>query len=104
MIHDIDAMPTFFRRDEIMSIAPGQLNIEVIPEIVKSDESMKKINFNVRKCYFDGEKSLKYFNKYSQKNCIIECLTNFTLTICNCSDPSQPFEAENFCHKNYLQV
>ncbi|CAG9808827.1 unnamed protein product [Chironomus riparius] len=101
LIHDIDALPTFFKRDDIMSIAPGRLDVEVIPEIIKTDIDMKKIDSSVRKCYFDGEKSLKYFNKYSQKNCIIECLTNFTLSMCNCTDPSQPFEIENFCHQDF---
>ena len=103
LIHDIDAFPTFFKRDDVINIGPGKLDIEVIPEIIKSDEDMKSINLNIRKCYFDGEKSLKFFNKYSQKNCIIECLTNYTLNICNCSDPSQPFVTENFCRRKFLE-
>ncbi|KAL7019583.1 hypothetical protein ACKWTF_011170 [Chironomus riparius] len=100
LIHGIDEVPTFFKREDVINIAPGQLDIEATPEIVQSDKDIQKVNFNIRKCYFEGEKSLKYFNKYSEKNCIVECLTNFTLKMCNCTDPSQPFEKENYCLQN----
>ena len=100
LIHDIDAMPTFFKRDDFINIASGELDVEVIPEIIKSDDDMKSINSSIRKCYFEGEKYLKFFNTYSERNCIIECLTNFTLNMCNCSDPSQPFVEQNFCRRD----
>jgi acid-sensing ion channel, other len=37
-----------------------------------------------RNCYFENERKLKFFNKYSMQNCIHECLSNASLEICNC--------------------
>lgn len=35
-------------------------------------------------CHSSESKSLKYFNKYSQSNCIAECLSTFVLSSCGC--------------------
>lgn len=37
-----------------------------------------------RKCYFQDEKYLRYFNKYSNKKCVEECQSNITLSKCEC--------------------
>ena len=37
-----------------------------------------------RQCFFNDEKFLKFFNVYTQSNCELECLANFTLNYCGC--------------------
>jgi len=74
------------------------VDVIVSPEIIRTDKYLKKMRPSERDCYFEGEKSLKYFKKYSQKNCDIECRTNVTKKICGCVDIEQPFEKhEELC-------
>jgi Amiloride-sensitive sodium channel len=42
------------------------------------------INFFRRQCYFEGEKSLKYFKIYSKSSCDQECFSNASLSTCGC--------------------
>lgn len=41
------------------------------------------LNFR-RQCYFEDERSLKFFTSYSQKKCLEECHSNITLSRCGC--------------------
>lgn len=38
-----------------------------------------------RQCYFNDERYLRYFRSYSQSNCQVECLTNYTINKCGCA-------------------
>lgn len=49
----------------------------------KSDNELKFHSIKRRKCYFKGEKVLKFFNTYTKGNCEVECLANFTLKVKN---------------------
>lgn len=42
------------------------------------------IKFPRRQCYFQDERYLRYFKVYTQSNCELECLTNYTLHKCGC--------------------
>jgi acid-sensing ion channel, other len=42
------------------------------------------MSFFRRNCYFEYERKLKYFNKYTKHNCLQECLTNSTVEMCSC--------------------
>lgn len=37
-----------------------------------------------RNCYFEDEKKLKYFNKYSKIDCLEECLSDLYYELCRC--------------------
>jgi len=43
-----------------------------------------------RLCYFSDEFLLKYYNYYTEINCINECLANVTFDICGCRDYYMP--------------
>jgi amiloride-sensitive sodium channel len=76
------------------------VTIEAIPKITKTDKILKKLSPNDRGCFFKGEKLLKYFKIYSVKNCITECLSNYSLQFHNCFDDIWlPNENENYCYK-----
>jgi acid-sensing ion channel, other len=92
LVHSPDLVPTFVRRSDFNEIRYGYaINIEVTPEIIISDDDLKKLDAVDRECYFDGERKLKFFKIYTQKNCEIECLTNFTNNQCICSRLYQPY-------------
>lgn len=56
----------------------------VTPEITQSDDDLRNVAPEKRRCYFEGEKKLKYFQNYTQRNCELECLSRYTLWACDC--------------------
>lgn len=60
------------------------------PEQIKPQDTIASYNPNQRNCYFDRERKLKYFREYTQYNCELECLSNFTLAKCGCVKFSMP--------------
>jgi len=53
-------------------------------------ERLERYNILTRNCYYEGEKKLKMFKKYSRPNCHLECLANFTRDACKCVHFSMP--------------
>jgi amiloride-sensitive sodium channel len=98
LVHDSDELPSFLKKDQFLSVKYGMsIDIEATPKIIKTDRDLKSVDPNTRECYFDGEKSLKFFKIYSQKNCLIECFANFTYQRCSCNDYIQPYKDKIFC-------
>ncbi|XP_017063341.1 pickpocket protein 28 [Drosophila eugracilis] len=64
--------------------------ISIRPKIITTSDGLKHYEPNRRQCYFQKERELRYFNIYSQSNCELECLANFTLTKCGCVKFSMP--------------
>ena len=54
------------------------------PKITTTDESLRRFNPTDRNCYFEDEKKLKYFTKYSKNNCLDECWSDLSFDICGC--------------------
>lgn len=63
-----------------------------------------------RNCYFEDERKLKYFNKYTKVNCAEECVTNSTLEICKCvrfyfvRDGTSKLCSESFDKQCFIKV
>lgn len=53
-------------------------------------EDFRKFSPEKRGCYFSNERKLKYFKAYTEKNCLDECLSNYTLQTCGCVKFSMP--------------
>lgn len=62
------------------------------PDMVTSSHHIKAYRPQIRQCYFPDERRLSFFQIYSQQNCEIECLTNFTISECGCVAPYMPRE------------
>ncbi|GLV34809.1 pickpocket 26 [Carabus blaptoides fortunei] len=64
------------------------LNQEVIvavqPDMMTTSDGLKDYHPSRRHCYFPNEKQLRFYKVYTQQNCEVECLTNFTLNRCGC--------------------
>jgi amiloride-sensitive sodium channel len=54
------------------------------PVMITTSKRIKTYSPQRRKCYFEEERTLRYFKMYSSANCQLECLTNHTLSSCGC--------------------
>ncbi|XP_072397277.1 pickpocket protein 28-like [Diabrotica undecimpunctata] len=65
---------------------------QITPHIIKTSDGVKNFAVSKRECYFESERSLKFFRRYSQANCLLECKTNYTLRECGCVGINMPRE------------
>lgn len=59
-----------------------EVTVIVKPNMIKTSEGLRSYSPARRQCLFDNKKDLQFFKIYSQSNCELECLTNFTLNSC----------------------
>lgn len=64
--------------------------MSVKPNIIKTSEVLRNYEPNRRQCFFNSERQLRFFKVYTQRNCELECLSNFTKNICGCVKFSLP--------------
>ncbi|XP_049771508.1 pickpocket protein 28-like [Schistocerca cancellata] len=58
--------------------------VAVKPNMMTTSDGLRSYSPHRRQCYFPYERHLRYFKVYTQQNCELECLTNFTLNRCSC--------------------
>ncbi|CAL8117104.1 unnamed protein product [Orchesella dallaii] len=77
-----------------LAIKPqSEVFVNIRPEVTIADkETIGDFPAEQRECYFSGEMELGYYNFYTAKNCIDECLANLTYQECNCRRHYQPGE------------
>ncbi|XP_074030675.1 pickpocket protein 28-like [Leptinotarsa decemlineata] len=68
----------------------SSVQVMVHPKMMTTSKEVKKFKPKDRLCYFSDEKPLKYFKIYNPENCGLECLTNYTLKMCDCVDFYMP--------------
>jgi acid-sensing ion channel, other len=51
------------------------LEILIMPEIIRTDDTLRTLNPTERGCYFAGERKLEYFQRYTRNNCEFECFS-----------------------------
>lgn len=93
------------------------LNQEVVvsikPEMMTTSEGLKGYDPHKRNCYFPSERDLSFFKVYTQRNCEVECIANYTLSMCGCVafympreylhvivSPVQNTRKRRLCHKH----
>lgn len=64
------------------------INIE--PELTITTEKLRRFQPHQRQCFYGDERQLRFFKMYSQINCKVECLANFTKQECGCVRFSMP--------------
>lgn len=70
--------------------------IAVTPNKIKTSEGLRNYDPNQRQCFFRSERELKFFRNYTQHNCELECLSNFTKAKCGCVKFSLPRKRGQF--------
>lgn len=83
IFHAPNEIPTMSHK---VHLAPygNPANFGLTVKSFRSDPGMRNVPIEWRKCYFDGEKQLKFFNSYTKFHCEVECQANATLALCNC--------------------
>ncbi|XP_055840713.1 pickpocket protein 28-like [Episyrphus balteatus] len=64
--------------------------LTIKPQIMTTSEGLRHYTPERRQCYYQNERYLRYFTKYTQANCELECLANQTLAKCGCVKFSMP--------------
>ncbi|XP_037032181.1 pickpocket protein 28-like [Bradysia coprophila] len=64
--------------------------VSVKPNMITTSEGLRHYEPNRRQCYFASERKLRFLKVYTQRNCELECLANFTLKACGCVKFSMP--------------
>lgn len=67
-----------------------QVSISIKPKLITTSEGLRRYKPDVRQCFYDSERQLRFFRTYSQTNCEHECLANYTLNKCGCVLSSMP--------------
>ncbi|KAF2903802.1 hypothetical protein ILUMI_02379 [Ignelater luminosus] len=76
----------------------------VKPNMISASNDLKQYDPEERQCYFIGEKKLKFFKMYTQQNCLLECVTNFTEYICECVGFYMPHDNSTpICGSNMIE-
>lgn len=64
--------------------------IAVKPNMITMSSGIAEYHPQRRQCFLSHERSLRFFKVYTESNCQLECLANFTLTKCGCVKFSMP--------------
>lgn len=67
----------------------------ILPELITTTERVRNFKPHQRNCFYDDERQLRFFKMYTEINCEVECLANFTKTICECVKFSMPSMYQN---------
>lgn len=59
------------------------------------DAAFEFIFYFSRGCYFGNERKLKYFKTYTQRNCEMECVSDYIQRQCGCARFSMPSKIRN---------
>ncbi|KAJ9599443.1 hypothetical protein L9F63_010058, partial [Diploptera punctata] len=83
LLHNPAEMPRV--REQYLRVPLNQeLVVRMIPSMMTTSEGLREYSPHRRQCYFPSERQLRFFKVYTQSNCALECLTNFTMHLCNC--------------------
>lgn len=88
-LHNPAELPRVLKQSFMVPLKKA-FKINVKPNILKTSEDLASYTPERRKCYYNDERQLKFFKVYTQNNCEIECLANFTLEACGCVKFSMP--------------
>lgn len=78
--------------------------ISIKPNMITTSDTLARYKPWDRQCYLTGERTLRFFKIYTQRNCELECLSNFTNTRCGCvkfSLPSNGILTKTILHISY---
>lgn len=77
VLHMPDEVPRV-RNNYFFLPASQTVSISVKPNMMTTSEGLRSYKPHERGCYFKSERRLRFFKSYSQSNCELECLANFT--------------------------
>jgi amiloride-sensitive sodium channel len=103
MFHLPNESPTFFSDRNFVAFNHDK-KLSVTAKIYTTSPEMRSYPPKIRRCYYEGEKKLKFFKTYTKNLCDFECLTNYTLRQCGCVKFSMPrSESTKVCDLDKLR-
>jgi amiloride-sensitive sodium channel len=91
IIHLPSEIPTPFHYYKFIE-SNNANRITMSAQYYDTSENLRKFAPDMRDCFFEGERQLKFFKTYTKSQCNLECLTNYTLKTCGCVKFSMPRE------------
>ncbi|KRF94123.1 pickpocket protein 28 [Drosophila mojavensis] len=89
LLHAPDDVPQVSK--QFVRIPMGrEVLIAVKPNMITMSEGIAEYDPQRRQCFLGHERPLRFFKVYSESNCELECLANFTLAKCGCVKFSMP--------------
>ncbi|EDW80549.1 uncharacterized protein Dwil_GK11507 [Drosophila willistoni] len=89
ILHAPDDVPQVSK--QFVRIPMGkEVLIAVKPSMITTSSGIAEYDPLRRQCFLSHERSLRFFKVYTESNCQLECLVNFTLTRCGCVKFSMP--------------
>ncbi|XP_017493088.1 PREDICTED: pickpocket protein 28-like [Rhagoletis zephyria] len=77
-------------------LSPGrETTVRIQTEKVESDRYVRYISKNSRRCLFENEMHLDFYNEYTQRNCVVECSADTLLAHCGCLPYFKPMRYGN---------
>ena len=83
IVHNTDELPSFSGYHFFLDYKVT-CNLEFRPEMLLIDNDLKRWSPKRRGCILSHEKRLKFFKKYTKRNCELECLSFEILKSCGC--------------------
>lgn len=91
ILHSPTDIPRFYKHFYRIGMK-REVSFSVKPHVIRTSKNLYNYKLETRKCYFENERKLKFFKIYTQSNCELECLTNYTLNLCHCVRFGMPFD------------
>ncbi|KAB0792999.1 hypothetical protein PPYR_12619 [Photinus pyralis] len=66
--------------------------VAIKPDMMTTSEGLRNYDPHRRQCYFPSERQLRFYQVYTQQNCDVECVTNYTLIHCGCVSYHMPHD------------
>ncbi|KAH8397834.1 hypothetical protein KR222_003544 [Zaprionus bogoriensis] len=89
LLHAPDDVPQVSK--QFVRIPMGrEVLIAVKPNMITTSAGIAEYHPQRRRCFLSDERLLRFFKIYSESNCQLECLSNFTLSKCGCVKFSMP--------------
>jgi Amiloride-sensitive sodium channel len=81
-IHSTHEIPTILFKNSLQKINYGTY-VEILIDVdyIIADDEIQHVSMDQRKCFFKGERRLKFFKTYSIKNCLTECLHDLIIQV-----------------------
>ncbi|KAH8387433.1 hypothetical protein KR093_007037 [Drosophila rubida] len=89
LLHAPDDVPQVSK--QFVRIPMGrEVLIAIKPNMITTSTGIAEYHPQRRQCFLSHERLLRFFKIYSEANCQLECLANFTLNKCGCVKFSMP--------------
>lgn len=94
-LHRSDEIKETFHRPFEVEVGK-KVALMIKPKVIATSKNLRSYKPKKRKCYFNFERKLQFFNFYTKNNCEHECLVNFVFKECGCVKFSMPSKLINY--------